>query len=238
MEYIPIKTRVLLPPKDDLFAVLDTFLTDLQEGDVLVVTSKVVSIHLGLCIPEAEVDKEKLTQTEADYYMLRPSGATFPLTIKHHALLYRSGIDESNSGGYYTVLPPKPYESAQAIRAHLLKKHGLKNLGVIISDSMVLPFRKGLVGTSIGVAGFVPYRTHGPEDVDLFGQAMIETSTNLADAIAAGSSVVSGEGAECTPLVVVRGVSDISFSEVNIEADYLMDPKRDLFQPLLQKYLE
>ena len=102
---------------------------------------------------------------------------------------------------------------AAEIREHLINTHSVKELGVIISDSTVLPFRSGVIGISLGVAGFVPNRIHEPDAKDLFGAPMIETSTNLADAIAAGSSIVSGEADQSTPIVIARGVPDITFIE-------------------------
>ena len=238
MQYTPIKTRVIEPPQDDLMAVLNESLTTVDEGDVLVITSKVVSIHLGLCIPKAEVETHALTEAEADHVMYKAPGKTLPLTIKHHTLLYRAGIDSSNSGDYYTVLPKDPYREAAHIRTHVQHQYGVKNLGVIISDSTVLPFRKGVVGISLGVAGFVPFRTHDPSQKDLFNEPVIATSTNLADALAAGASVVSGEADESTPIVQIKNVPNITFTDQVIEADYLMPPERDLYRPLLDHFFE
>lgn len=236
MQLIPIKTRIMHPPQDDLFSVFDEYLTDVREGDVIVVTSKVVSIHLGLCTPIAEVDKHELTKLEADAVIMHDEYRTLPLTIKHHTLLYRAGIDESNSGDYYTVLPPNPYKTAAIIRRNLIETFSLKKLGIIISDSTVLPFRHGVIGISLGVAGFIPNRTHSSDAKDLFGVPMIETSTNLADAIAAGSSVVSGEADQSTPIVIARGVPDIKFVDEVDATKFVIDPKRDLYAPLLEKY--
>ena len=116
MQFIPIKTRRLDPPQDDLLAVFDECLTDLKENDVVIVTSKVVSIHLGLCIKDSEMDREAMTKQQAEGYLVDESGKTRPLTIKHHAFLYRAGIDSGNSGEYHTVLPENPYEVAAELR--------------------------------------------------------------------------------------------------------------------------
>lgn len=226
------------PPQDDLLRLFDDFLTDLQEGDVVVVTSKVVSIHFGLCHPGEIEDIHALTKAEADAYVLKDAGApaTHPMTIKHHALLYRAGIDRSNSGDYHTTLLAEPYQVAADLLSYLKEKNAIKNLGLIISDSTVVPFRKGVLSVSIGCAGFVPYEDHVEGEVDLFGKEVVEASTNLADAIAAGSSIVSGEAAEAIPIVIARGVESIEFTDEFDPADYLIDPKRDLYAPLLDKF--
>lgn len=113
MQYLPIKTRRLDPPQDDLYGVLAESIKELKEGDVVLVTSKIVSIHQGLCIPVAEADKRELVKDEADYLIAGHEDYHMsPLTIKHNALFYAAGIDESNADGHYILLPKKPFEVA------------------------------------------------------------------------------------------------------------------------------
>jgi F420-0:gamma-glutamyl ligase len=70
MEFIPIKTRPLLPPQDNLFEIMDEYLPDLNEGDILFITSKVVAIHQGLCIKnDSKVSKKELIEKEADSFL-------------------------------------------------------------------------------------------------------------------------------------------------------------------------
>ena len=97
MEYIPIKTRVMQPPQDDLYNVLDEYLTEVKEGDVVLVTSKVVAIHQGQCVPMEGTDKVELIKQEADYLIDAPY-REYPLTLKYHTMLASAGIDASNSG--------------------------------------------------------------------------------------------------------------------------------------------
>src|SRR5436309_2021964 len=108
MQWIPIKTRTLIPPKDNLFDVFDESLTDLKEGDVVLVTSKVVAIHQGRCISISEVEnKDTLIKSESEHYTERDRSLPAPatLTIKHHTLVATAGIDESNGNGYYILWP-------------------------------------------------------------------------------------------------------------------------------------
>jgi len=59
MQFIPIKTRAMLPPKDDIYPIFDKYLPPLQNGDVLLITSKIVSIHQGMCLKISDVkDKD------------------------------------------------------------------------------------------------------------------------------------------------------------------------------------
>ena len=237
MEFIPVKMRRLNPPEDDLLMALDEALPELLEGDIVLVTSKVVAIDEGRCVPLTEKTKDELTREEADHYLLNQSGtASLPLTIKHQALLYRGGVDESNSGEYYTLLPEKPYESAARIREHLKNKNDLKQLGVIITDGMVLPLRTGVTGISLGVAGFLPARTHTAGEQDLFGKEVVETSTNLADSLAAGSVVVSGEAGESTPIVIARGVPNVTFTNKAMSGENQIGVQKDLYYPILRQF--
>ena len=69
MQFIPIKTRIVQPPKDDIYPVLDKYLPSLQEGDVLLITSKIISIHQGRCVKTDEVDnKDELIKKEAEIF--------------------------------------------------------------------------------------------------------------------------------------------------------------------------
>jgi F420-0:gamma-glutamyl ligase len=157
--FIPIRTRVLHPPKDDLYSVIDTSLGDVRDGDVVVVTSKIVAIHEGRCVPIDGTDKEKLVIEEADL-LLRSPHHSKPLTITNHALISAAGIDESNGEGYYILLPKDSYRAAQLIRTHILKQHAITHLGVIITDSHSLLFRYGAMSVSIGCWGFKPVESH------------------------------------------------------------------------------
>src|SRR3989344_9536240 len=72
MEFITVKTRVFQPPKDDFYDLLDSSLPRLREGDVLIITSKVLAIHQGRCLKiDPGVDKDKLIKLEADAFIPR-----------------------------------------------------------------------------------------------------------------------------------------------------------------------
>ena len=97
MKFIPIKTRAILPPEDDIYTVLDESLPLLREGDILFITSKVLAIHQGRCVKiKPGVHKECLIRREADRYAHShlKTWKNLYLTIKDHTLIANARIDE------------------------------------------------------------------------------------------------------------------------------------------------
>ncbi len=234
MQLIPVKTRVFYPPQDDLYEILDESLSDVQERDIVLVTSKVVAIHQGRCVSMANVDKEELVKAEADY-IFNPAEHKHPLTIKYNALISSAGIDESNGSGYYILLPAKPFETAREIQKYLKNRFGLKQLGVIITDSHSLPFRYGAMSVSIGYFGFEPVTSHIGRS-DLFGRVMKYSSTNIVDSLASASALVSGECDEAQPVVIARSVPNIVFSEEDLRDKLLVPRAEDIYRDLYKDF--
>lgn len=239
MHYLPIKTAIMQPPKDDLYSILDQYLADLREGDVVLITSKVVSIHQGRCIPITEAtSKRSLVEKEAEYYFDgQTKYANSPLAIKYGALFYGAGIDESNANGHYILLPEKPYEFAHEVWIHLREKHHIEKLGVIITDSHSLPLRRGCMSISIGLWGFHPIEHHAGKP-DLFNRKLTISSTNIADALSAGASLVTGEGNECMPITIVRDVPNIRYTKHDTRHEILIAPEDDIYYPLLKPFFK
>jgi F420-0:gamma-glutamyl ligase len=235
MEFIPVKTRVMLPPQDDLFAVLDESLPALKEGDVVLISSKVVAIHQGRCLPISENLKEELVVKAADFIIHREYSRA-PLTVAHHAFLGAAGIDESNGNGYYILLPENIFEFAREAHEYLCQKYSLKNLGVVVTDSHSGPFRYGATGVSLGWWGIEPMEDHRGRK-DLFGRAIQYERSNLVDGLAAGAVVVSGEVDECIPVVIARGVPRLVFTSEDTRDQLLVPYKEDLFRVLFEKFL-
>jgi len=233
MQLIPVQTKILKPPKDDLFVILDKCLKDVQEGDIVLVTSKVISIHQGACVPIGLIEKEVLVSQEEEHAM--SANKSYPLRIKYNAFLFESGIDESNGEGYYVLLPKKPYEAAKEIWEYLRKRHSIKNVGVIITDSHLLPFRRGVTGISIAFWGFLPVAQHEGKR-DLFGREILLSSTNIADSLASASAVVCGECDEATPVVIARDVPGIVYTEKDVREELLIPIESDLYGPLLKEF--
>jgi len=235
MEFIPVKTRILTPPQDDLYTVLDRSLPVLQEEDVVIVSSKVVAIHEGRCLSIDGSDKEALVKSETDFTIPRDY-YRLPLTVTRHTFLGAAGVDESNGGGYYILLPEAPFASAHNLHAHLKEKFKLTNLGVIITDSHSGPFRYGATGVSLAWWGIEPLEDHRGR-TDLFGRKIQYERSNLVDGLAAGATVVMGEVDEGVPVVIARGVPRLVCTEKNTRETLLVPYREDLFRVLYEKFL-
>lgn len=238
MQYIPVKTRIMQPPQDDLFTLLSQSLSDVKEGDVLLITSKIVAIHQGRCVPIGSRGKKELVLEEAEYIVDFPDSQTqSPLAIVHHALFYAAGIDESNANGHYILLPKKPFDFAEAVWLFLTKTHNLKNLGIVITDSKSAPMRVGATGIAIAWWGFHPIESH-KKKLDLFGRELNFSVTNIVDAIAGGASAVCGETNESTPLTIARNVPRLVFTNLDTRHELFTSKKDDIYYPLLKPFYE
>lgn len=238
MQLIKVHTRTLLPPKDDLYDVMEKSLPPLVEGDVVLITSKVVSIHEGRCLRVADVsDKDGLILEEAEQYIPREESPQklALLTIKRNTLIPSAGIDVSNASEHYILWPEDPTRSAQEIRSHLLDRYEIKNLGVIITDSHTLPLRYGVVGISIGFAGLRPLKDYRGTN-DIFGRELIMTQSNIVDALSAIGVLLMGEGNEQTPIIVIRGFDDVEFVDKDTSEDLRVPPEVDLYTPVLKTF--
>ena len=242
MKYIPIQTRAVLPPRDNIYPILDKFLPRLREGDVLFITSKILAIHQGRCVkiqPRWDSSqKEELIKREADRYAhthLR-SWKDLYLTIKEHTLIANAGIDESNANGYYVLWPRRPAVSAREIRTYLIKKYKLKELAVVVTDSHIVPMRHGTLGISIGFYGMEPlYDYRGKPDI--FGRILRHTTKNVVDALTTMAVLIMGEGNERTPLVILRGAQKlVTFTHKNTYRGSFVNPKNDLYAPLWRTF--
>lgn len=238
MLVIPVTTRVMLPPKDDLREVLDASLPKLRERDIVVVTSKIVSIGEGRCVPRGtSKEKKALIEKEAEYLARFKESRRSVFSVKGHTVVGSAGIDESNGNGYWTLWPKDPFMSAKNIWSYLKRKHGLSRLGIVITDSTSPPMRLGCIGISIGFFGIHPLlRYIGKKD--LFGRTFKFERSNLVDGIAAAAVVVIGEGDEQTPLCIVRDVPNMRFASYDTSRELLIRPKQDIYYPLFKPLYE
>ncbi len=235
----PVKTRVLKPPHDDLLQVIGESIGRLQEKSMVVITSKVVGIWEGQCLPMGQYKKDELTAREADFYLPRSfvPGAWVMHTIKDNIFIPSAGIDESNADGYYILWPKDAAASAKKLWAWLRKTYGVKELGVIITDSHTIPLRRGVLGISLAHYGFDPLKDYRDQP-DLFGRLFKMAQTNIADGLAAAAVVVMGEGAECTPVCVISDISWVKFVQKPVQprqpfSSFTITTKEDMYFPLL-----
>jgi F420-0:gamma-glutamyl ligase len=233
----PIKTRVFLPPKDDLFSLIKESIFDLKEKSILVFTSKIVSIWQGRCIKMGLVkDKDELIKKEAQLYFESPGrgGEDSPmLTIKNNTLIPAAGIDESNGNGYYILWPQTPFLAAKKIYQFIKRNYYLKKIGIIISDSHTIPMRRGTVGISIAYWGFEPLKDYRGKK-DIFGRKLQITQLNIADSLAATANLVMGEGKEQTPIAIIEDLDFVKFKESSKFREGLgIKTQEDIYGPLI-----
>lgn len=236
----PIKTRVFLPPKDDLFSLVKETLFELKEKSIIVFTSKIVSIWQGRCKKMNLIkNKDDLIKKEAELYLERKetSKGYAVLTIKNNTLIPSAGIDESNGNGYYILWPKSPFPAAKKIYKFIKKNYGLKKFGVIISDSHCIPMRAGTLGISLAYYGFYPLKDYRGKK-DIFGRKMKISQLNIADSLAAIATLVMGEGKEQTPIALIENVDFVRFDEPPTKFSGGLNPlkiktEEDIYAPLL-----
>ena len=207
-----IRTKKLLPPKDDLYVAIRQSIKNLPERSVVVVTSKIVAIHQGRCVKiRPGVDRDKLTEQEADLYIRRDivPGEHLLFSIKNNTLIASAGIDKSNANGYFVLWPENMDEVVRGLHGWFMNEYGVKEVGVLMTDSHVVPLRRGVVGTCLAQYGFNPLRDYIGRP-DIFGEPLKVTVTNVAEALAAAAVVVMGEASEQTPLAVITDVPWLS----------------------------
>ena len=238
MLVIPIKTRIMMPPKDDLWEVLDAHLPKLKEQDIVVVTSKIVSIGEGRCVRAGtEKQKQELIEQEADYLALFQKEKHSMFSIKRNAVVGSAGIDDSNGNGYWILWPKDPIRSAKEIWTYLRSKKHVRELGVIITDSYCPPLRLGALGISIGFFGFHPALRHVGKP-DIFGRKFKFSCSNLVDGIAAAAVMVMGETIERIPLALVRDIPRLRFVGHDTSRELLIRPTEDIYSPLFKPLYE
>jgi F420-0:gamma-glutamyl ligase len=144
-----------------------------------------------------------------------------------------SGIDESNGSEHYVLYPKDPFASAQKLRTWLMRTYNVETLGVIITDSTSIPLRRGAIGFALAWDGIDPMRDYRGTK-DLFGRTIRIEVANIIDALAASAVLVMGEGAEQTPVAIIRDAPGIVFKNRGKGKEQLIvAPENDLFAPLL-----
>lgn len=232
----PIKTSIFHSGESLLdFLVQSLHGVDL-EGQVLAITSKIVSLAENRTVAKSTISKKDLIKKEADIY-LTPGQYDIELTITKGLLIPSAGIDESNSADQsYILYPEDPFASAHLIWQGLRRAFALKNFGVILTDSHSMPLRRGVTGIALAYWGF-----NGVESLvdtpDLFGTKLKFTHLDIVDSLAAMAVLVMGEANESCPLAVVQGAK-VTFSEVTDANELILSPQKDLYYPLLQKFIE
>lgn len=234
MEFIPIKTKVFQPPKDDFFEELDRLNFEFKDKDILIITSKVVAIHQGLCFSKDNVSRDDLIKSEADY-ILEENNKVFPLTYKDNMLVPFSGVDESNANGYFITLPKNSDSFAREVHDRICEKFKLKNFAVLIIDSNCLPLRYGLIGLTIGFYGINPIIDYEGKK-DIFDRELKISRLNVIDSIASFSTLIMGQGNEITPMVVLRNFDKVQFEKKSNWDIINIEKEEDFYTPFLNLF--
>jgi coenzyme F420-0:L-glutamate ligase / coenzyme F420-1:gamma-L-glutamate ligase len=234
-------------PGDDLPQLiadaLDASHLRLADGDVLVVTQKIVSKAEGRLVELASVQPSELAREWAERWdkdprqvelVLRESAAIVRMApggliisrTRHGLVCANAGVDVSNVGGgeLASLLPLDPDASARRIRDGLAVRAGASP-AVIVSDSFGRPWRNGIVNVAVGTAGMEALVDLRGEP-DAAGRVMRATVIAVADELASAADLAGGK-VEQRPVVVVRGY-EWRPSEAGASV-LVMEPERDLF---------
>lgn len=206
MNIFPIKTQRVEPnPSMDLATWVSDQLYEhnhvLIDGDILVITSKVVS-YFERRLVKLETSIEELVEQEADEILYRSKWVS--LTRKNGILCPNAGIDTSNvPAGYAILWPEDAFASALQLRSELMKKYSLEKCAVIIADCVCQPGRSGTTAIAIGYAGIAGFQDL-KQSQDLFGNTLRYSALNIVDSLATSANILMGEGSESQPIAVIR----------------------------------
>ncbi|MBV2356130.1 coenzyme F420-0:L-glutamate ligase [Streptomyces sp. J2-1] len=209
-------------PGDDLAKLIAAAGPGLADGDVLLVTSKIVSKAEGRIV-HAD-DREAAIDAETVRVVARRG----PLRIvenRQGLVMAAAGVDASNTpAGTVLLLPEDPDASARAIRAGLRDALGVE-VGVLVTDTFGRPWRAGLTDVAIGAAG-VRVLDDLRGGTDAHGNPLSATVVATADELAAAGDLVKGKAAG-RPVAVVRGLAHTTGAEDGEGARALVRPSRD-----------
>ncbi len=236
MRVTPVKTDKITPGSHIIFNVLDNSLSQLKHGSIVAITSKIVAICEGRTVPKEKSDLETLIKDESELYLTHQVSRIGHRTIVQGTLVSGAGIDESNAAGNFVLLPKDSQKSANELRAYLSNKFNLRHVGVLITDSTSTPLRLGASGIALGWSGFKAINDYRGKR-DLFGRKIVHSRANIAGALASAATLVMGEGAEQTPIVIIEDVPFVQFQRRNPSKDELgymnIALEDDLFAPML-----
>jgi len=199
----------------------------IEDGDVVVVTHKIVSKSEGRLVRLDREDhkaRERLLEAESAR-VLRRRGSLVITQTRHGFVCANAGVDSSNvEPGWVTLLPLDPDKSARRIRSRLRRLGGV-DVAVIITDTFGRAWRIGQVNVAIGVAGMVATRNYR-EAIDSFGQVLLVTNIAVADEVAGAAELVMGKS-DGIPVAIVKGASLVR-GRGNAR-QLLRPPQEDLF---------
>ena len=227
MKVIPLRTRVF-KEGEPLVAFIEKYIPKLKDGSILAVTSKIIALAEGSVVQAVSSQaKEAIIRAESEWQLQARGGK---ITLKDGLLMWNAGIDESNAKGNIILLPKDSFATAKKLRSSLLQKYKIKKLGVIITDSRIMPLRAGVVGVALGYAGFKGIRDYRGKP-DIFGRKLKFTQADIADSLATAAVLTMGEGKERQPLAVITEAPVEWTNRIN-KKELLIPLKDDMYRPL------
>ena len=197
----------------------------LLEGDIIVITSKIVSKAEDRVITG---NRDDAIRAETVRVVARRGPTTISQT-RHGLVMAAAGVDESNTEpGTLVLLPVDPDASAQRLRKAIGERAGVR-LAVIITDTMGRPWRAGQTDAAIGAAGITPLRDHRGQ-TDTFGNLLEVTVAAVADEIAAAADLIK-QKTTGVPVAIVRGLSELVTDAAGPGASAIIRPAaEDMFR--------
>jgi len=221
-------------PGQDLAAVIAKSVgsggQSILQGDVVVVTQKIVSKAEGRLVPVDHDDaaaKIALVENES-VRVLRRRGELLITETAHGFVCANAGVDLSNvASGHAALLPIDPDRSARRLRAGLRRALGVE-VGIVISDTFGRPWRNGLTDVAIGCAGIAAVvDLRGTPDAN--GRELMATEVCVADELAGAAELVMGKD-RGIPVAVVRGVPSQWLRDGSVGDEIVRHPSEDLFR--------
>jgi len=241
LEIIPVNFKKEIQPGDKLADLISSKIK-LQDGDILVISQKIISkqegriVNLSLVIPSIlavglaseyqknpQVVETILSETKR---IVRMENGILISETKHGFICANAGVDESNvEEGYATLLPEDPDKSAKNLQEQIQNKTG-KKIVVIISDTFGRPFRMGQTNCAVGISGIEPIIDYAGTKDD-FDRVLRVTAIAIADELCAASELVMGKTLRC-PVAIIR---NYNFDQKSSTVQKLIRPKeQDLFR--------
>ena len=226
---VPVHGFPEIHPGDDLAALIAEK-ADLEAGDVVVVTQKVVSKAEGrlVAVDPADPLSHKVHVEAEAVRVLRRRGELVMTETRHGFVCANAGVDLSNvEHGWAALLPVDPDRSARWIRDGLRARTGLQ-VGVIVSDTFGRAWRRGVTDVAIGTAGVA-----GVVDLrgtrDALGRELAVTEVCVADELAGAAELVMGKSTG-VPVAIVRGVDPDWLRESSVRTEIVRPHQEDLFR--------
>ena len=243
IQIIPVKIKEDIQPSDDIVAlILSSSKSSIDDGDVIVISQKIISKKEGRVVNLNSVIPSELSVGISSAYekdprlveailseskrIVRMEHGVIIVETNHNFICANAGIDESNvEKGFATLLPVDPDKSAKKIRDAVLQITG-KNTAVIISDTFGRPFRLGQTDHAIGIAGIESIKNYEGKP-ETFGKIMRVTAIAIVDELCAAAELVMGK-IEKSPAAIIK---NYSFESKNDSiSSIIRDEDEDLFR--------